>query len=129
MLAPRDSRSRQAQRLDGLWRFRVDPGAEGSADHWWERPLGGAREIAVPASYNDLVTDAAEREHVGDVWYQRDVWVPASWEGRRIVVRCDAATHRGTVWVGDTEVADHAGGYTPFEADVTRHVRCGEALG
>jgi beta-glucuronidase len=128
MLAPRDSRSRHAQRLDGLWRFRVDPGAEGSADRWWERPLGGAREIAVPASYNDLVTDAAEREHVGDVWYQRDVRVPASWEGRRIVLRCDAATHRGTVWVADTVVADHVGGYTPFEADVTPHVRCGEAF-
>src|SRR5216684_712389 len=98
MLAPRDSRSRESRRLDGLWRFRVDPGAEGSADRWWERPLGGAREMAVPASYNDLVTDAAEREHVGDVWYQRDVRVPASWEGRRIVLRWDAATHRGTVW-------------------------------
>jgi beta-glucuronidase len=28
-------------------------------------------------------------------------------------------THRGTVWVDDTDVADHVGGYTPFEADVT----------
>ena len=84
--------------------------------------------MPVPASYNDLVTDPAEREHVGDVWYQRDVWVPASWEGRRIVLRCDAATHRGTVWAGDTQVADHAGGYTPFEADVTALARCGEPL-
>jgi beta-glucuronidase len=126
MLAPRDSRSREPRRLDGLWRFKFDPGAEGSADRWWKRPLEDAREIAVPASYNDLVTEAAEREHVGDVWYQRDVLVPASWQGRRIVVRCDAATHRGTVWVGNVEVADHVGGYTPFEADVTGDVRCGE---
>jgi beta-glucuronidase len=126
MLAPRDSRSREPRRLDGLWRFRFDPGGAGTAGRWWERPLGGAREIAVPASYNDLVTDAAEREHVGDVWYQRDVQVPSSWAGRRIVVRCDAATHRGTVWAGDVEAADHVGGYTPFEADVTEYVRPGE---
>ncbi len=126
MLAPRDSRSRESRRLDGLWRFRIDPGAEGSAGRWWERHWDDAREIAVPASYNDLTTDLAEREHVGDVWYQRDVQVPASWAGRRIVVRCDAATHRGTVWVGDVQVADHSGGYTPFEVDVTQYVQCGE---
>ena len=126
MLAPRDSRSRESHRLDGLWRFRFDPGGEGSAGRWWQQPLPGAREMPVPASYNDLVTDLAEREHVGDVWYQRDVQVPATWPGRRIVLRCDAATHRATVWAGDVEVAGHAGGYTPFEADITQHVRCGE---
>ncbi len=126
MLAPRDSRSRESRRLDGLWRFRVNSAAEGSAGRWWARPLDDAREIAVPASYNDLTTDPAEREHVGDVWYQRDVQVPASWAGRRIVLRCDAVTHRGTVWAGDVQVAEHAGGYTPFEADVTQYVRCGE---
>ena len=58
----------------------------------------------------------------------REVWVPASWAGRRIVLRCDAVTHRGTVWAGDTQVAEHAGGYTPFEADVTALARCGAPL-
>jgi beta-glucuronidase len=128
MLAPRESRSRDCRRLDGLWRFRFDAGGEGAAGRWWRGPLPGAREMAVPASYNDLVTEAAEREHVGDVWYQRDVWIPATWEGRRIVLRCDAATHHGTVWAGDTQVAEHAGGYTPFEADVSDLGRWGEPL-
>jgi beta-glucuronidase len=128
MLTPRDSRSRDCRRLDGVWRFRFDPGGEGTAQGWWRGPLPGAREMAVPASYNDLVTDAAEREHVGDVWYQREVWVPAAWAGQRIVLRCDAATHHGTMWAGEVQVAEHAGGYTPFEADVTGQVRCGERL-
>ena len=67
MLTPRDSRSRDSRRLDGLWRFRLDPGREGSAGRWWERPLREAREMAVPASYNDLVTEigrASCRERV-----------------------------------------------------------------
>jgi beta-glucuronidase len=66
------------------------------------------------------------RDHVGDVWYQRMVRVPRSWEGRRIVLRFDAATHRATAWVGDEQVVEHEGGYTPFEADVTDHLRVGE---
>ena len=136
MLTPRDSRSREYLRLDGLWRFQFDPGGgtggeghgAGTVQRWWTAPLPGGREMPVPASYNDLVTDPAEREFVGDVWYQREVHVPASWQGRRIVLRCDAATHRGTIWAGDTLVADHTGGYTPFEADVTALARCGEPL-
>ena len=138
MLTPRESSSREYLRLDGLWRFRFDPSAEGVAGRWWARPLPGGREMPVPASYNDLVTDMAEREYVGDVWYQRDVWVPSSWEGRRIVLRCDAATHHGTMWAGPArtgtdqagpeQVAEHTGGYTPFEADVTALVRFGEPL-
>jgi beta-glucuronidase len=132
VLTPRASSSREYLRLDGLWRFRFGTGsagaADGTAERWWTGPLPGGREMPVPASYNDLVTDPAEREHVGDVWYQRDVLVPASWAGRRIVLRCDAATHHGTVWAGDTQVAEHAGGYTPFEADVTELARGGEPL-
>ena len=38
----------------------------------------------------------------------------------------ESATHRATVWVDDAEVVSHEGGYTPFEADVTAHVRAGE---
>jgi beta-glucuronidase len=128
VLTPRQSSSREYLRLDGLWRFRFDPSAEGVAARWWSRPLPGHREMPVPASYNDLVTDPGERDYVGDVWYQRDVWVPGSWEGRRIVLRCDAATHHGTIWSGNERVADHRGGYTPFEADVTRLVTFGEPL-
>ena len=128
MLTPRESSSREYLRLDGLWRFRFDPGRDGETARWWAGPLPGTREMPVPASYNDLVTDPAEREFVGDVWYQRDVWVPGSWEGRRIVLRCDAATHHGTLWAGGTQVAEHTGGYTPFEADVTALVTFGEPL-
>jgi beta-glucuronidase len=50
-----------------LWRFRFDAGGEGMTEGWWRGPLRGEREMAVPASYKHLVTDAAEREHVGEV--------------------------------------------------------------
>ena len=41
------------------------------------------------------------------------------------MLRFDAATHRGTAWVNGTEVVEHAGGYTPFEADITEVVELG----
>ena len=56
---------------------------------------------------------------------RRSVRVPARWAGERIVLRFDAATHRAVVWVDDTQVVEHEGGYTPFEADVTDVVEPG----
>jgi beta-glucuronidase len=128
MLRPQDSPTRERKKLDGLWRFALDASGVGRGAGWWRGPLPDARDIPVPASYNDLFADAAVRDHVGDAWYQTTVRVPRGWTGQRVVLRFDAATHRAVVWVDDVEVVAHEGGYTPFEADVTAHVRPGEAV-
>ncbi len=127
MLRPVENDVRELKSLTGLWRFAIDAGSRGRKDRWWRGSLADAREIAVPSSYNDLFADAAIRNHVGDAWYQREMRVPAGWAGQRIVLRFDAATHRATVWLDDIEIMSHEGGYTPFEADVTAHVRPGQA--
>ncbi|BCJ51360.1 beta-glucuronidase [Actinoplanes sp. NBRC 14428] len=128
MLRPQDTATRERKRLDGLWRFALDPAGEGRTARWFDGPLAGAREMAVPASFNDIAADSAVREYVGDVWYQTEVRVPRGWDGRRIVLHFESATHRATVWAGDTEVVSHEGGYTPFAADITAHVRAGEPV-
>jgi beta-glucuronidase len=126
VLAPRESPTRERISLDGLWRFAFDPDGAGRTERWWATALPGDGEMPVPASFNDILPSRETRDHVGDVWYQRTVRVPRGWEGQRIVLRFDAATHRAVAWVGDTQVVEHEGGYTPFEADVTEHVRAGE---
>jgi beta-glucuronidase len=128
MLSPQDSATRERKNLDGLWRFRLDPAGEGRDAGWWRDRLSEAREVPVPASYNDVFADAAARDHIGDAWYQTTVRVPRGWAGQRVVLRFGSATHRAVVWVGDAEVARHEGGYTPFEADVTEHVHPGEEV-
>ncbi len=125
MLRPTANTCRDRSSLDGLWDFAVDVDGIGRDQRWWQASLPGRTEVAVPASYNDLFADTSVRDHVGDVWYQTSVHVPARWDGQRIVLRFDAATHRAVVWVGDTRVAEHEGGYTPFEADVTDVVTVG----
>jgi beta-glucuronidase len=125
MLRPRDTRTRERRSLDGLWRFALDPGAVGRAEQWWDRSLPETSEAPVPASYNDIFADEGIRDYVGEAWYQTSPRVPEGWAGKRIVLRFDAATHKGTVWVNGTEVVAHAGGYTPFEADVTEFVELG----
>src|SRR3954447_574056 len=126
MLSPRESATRERVSLDGLWRFALDPAGRGRTERWWTDDLPGDAEVPVPASFNAVLPEREGHHHIGDVWYQRVVRVPRGWQGERIVLRFDAATHRAVVWIGDTQVAEHEGGYTPFEADVTEHVRAGE---
>ena len=82
----------------------------------------------MPASYNDLFADPEVRDHVGWVYYQREVRVPRGWHDDRILLRFDAATHAARVYVDDRLVGEHVGGYTPFDVDVTDLVVGGRIL-
>ncbi len=128
MLRPQDTATRERKSLNGLWRFRVDVDGGGRDERWFAGPLPAAREMAVPASYNDIHTDPRLRSHCGEVWYQRTVRVPRGWAGQRVVLHFESATHHATVWVGEAEVVSHSGGYTPFEVDITALVRAGDEV-
>jgi beta-glucuronidase len=128
MLAPRDTATRERKSLDGLWRFALDAAGRGRDQRWWMRELEGARDIPVPASYNDVYASAEVHDHVGDVWYQTVARIPERWRGQRIVLRFGAATHSAVVWVGERQVVEHKGGYTPFEADITDLVEPGDEV-
>jgi beta-glucuronidase len=126
MLRPQDSSTRERKSLNGLWRFRLDSEGEGRSARWFSQPLPESGQMVVPASFNDIAANATVRDYFGDIWYQTSVWVPLGWQGRRIVLHFESATHRATVWVNDVEVVSHEGGYTPFEADITDHVAPGQ---
>ncbi|PPF80592.1 beta-glucuronidase [Pseudoclavibacter sp. RFBJ3] len=124
MLRPQSSATREAISLDGLWKFALDDGEGGQ----WADSLDTDLEAPVPASYNDVFADPEIRDHVGWVWYQRTVRVPRGWSGQSIRLRFESATHEARVYVGGTMVAEHVGGYTPFEADVTTLAVPGEVI-
>jgi beta-glucuronidase len=128
MLRPQDTTTRERKNLDGIWSFRLDAGSAGRDNLWYAAPLTEARDMAVPASFNDIVADASTRDYFGDIWYQRTVRVPRGWDGHRIVLHFESATHRATVWVGEQEVVSHEGGYTPFEADITEFAEPGQEI-
>lgn len=119
MLYPRESESREVKDLSGIWRFKVDAGEEGRTGNWQEQPLDNPMPMPVPASYNDIVQDPAIRDHVGDVWYETDFFVPGGWRNQRVALRFGSVTHHCKVWLNGREVMSHKGGFLPFEADVT----------
>lgn len=125
MIRPQNTPTRERVNLSGLWSFRLDHDGVGREERWFAAPLSQARAMAVPASFNDLVTDQATREFFGDIWYQRRVRIPRGWTGEQIVLTFESATHRATVWVDGEQVGSHEGGYLPFEIDTTDQAEAG----
>jgi beta-glucuronidase len=124
-LKPQRTTSRELVNLDGLWKFSLASGPNDTAQPW-TAPLPKGLECPVPASYNDIFVDPEIHNHVGWVYYQRDVIVPKGWSQEQYLLRAESATHHGRIYVNDRLVAEHVGGYTPFEADITNVVAPGE---
>ena len=107
--------------LNGEWAFALERRAQ------WKRPAAVVwdRSIAVPFS------PETPRSGIGDTglyeacWYRRTFEAPPLGPGDRLVLRFGAVDYEATVWVGEHEVARHAGGYTPFCADITEHAARG----
>ncbi|OJJ07902.1 hypothetical protein ASPVEDRAFT_57133 [Aspergillus versicolor CBS 583.65] len=126
-LKPQRTSSRELVNLDGLWKFALAASPNDTAQPW-TAPLPKGLECPVPASYNDIFVDPEIHNHVGWVYYQRDVIVPKGWTQERYLVRAESATHHGRIYVNDRLVAEHVGGYTPFEADISDIVAPGESF-
>jgi beta-galactosidase/beta-glucuronidase len=61
-----DTGARERKCLNGLWQFALDPGSQGRNDRWFAGPLTNAREMAVPASFNDIAADAEQMWNFAD---------------------------------------------------------------
>ncbi len=128
MLYPINTTSRIRMDLGGIWSFRPDDG-NAFAEGWQERPLKDPMTMPVPASYNDMKEEIGLRDHYGWVFYQRNIEVPAYLcERQRVVLRCDAVTHHAIVYLNGTKIAEHRGGFLPFETEIGGLLRNGGNL-
>ncbi|XP_060612892.2 beta-glucuronidase [Anolis sagrei] len=136
LLYPRESRTRERKELGGLWSFRPDwsPARDtGFRQKWFLQPLrkfGPVMEMPVPASFNEITQDPGLRHYVGWVWYEKEVLPPLRWmlpeTPMRVVLRVGSAHYYSIVWVNGVQVAEHAGGHLPFEAEIGHLLTPGE---
>jgi beta-glucuronidase len=121
-LYPRASETREVMCLDGMWEFRADLLNRGITERWENAPLRETCPMPVPASVNELTNDVRVRDHAGWFWYEREVFVPEAWEGRSLWLRFGAVWHQARVWIDGAAVAEHVGGYLPFECEAGEHL-------
>ena len=125
MLYPIMTTSRELIDLNGIWNFKLDAG-NGFAEEWFAYPLQETIPMPVPASYNDLYDGVAFRDHIGWVWYEREIVIPQHFFEQRIVLRFGSVTHKARVYLNGQLIAEHQGGFTPFEAEINAFASVGK---
>lgn len=126
MLYPIENGLREIKDISGIWSFKADTEDKGFSEEWYKHNIRDTIQMPVPSSYNDVTQDMALRDHIGNVWYQTEFYVPSGWKDKRIVIRFASVTHYGTAWLNGTYLTEHKGGYLPFEAEITDIVKWGE---
>ena len=67
-----------------------------------------------------------DKHYVGVAWYQKEVSIPSSWKGERIVLSLERPHIETTVWVNDKKVGMQNSLCVPHEYDLTSYIRPGK---
>jgi hypothetical protein len=107
--------------LNGTWQFQFDPSDKGLADGWFKPGAPGFDlAITVPFGWESALSGIHRKDYRGVAWYRRTFSVPADFPQRhRVWLRFGAVDWRAHVWINGRKMAEHEGGYAPFEADIT----------
>ena len=112
--------------LNGSWRFAFDKADAGVKEKWFSADDAKFdKSIVVPFPWGSALSGVKDEADIG--WYRRDVSVPAAWKGRRVFLVVGASDHDTTAWFDGRRLGEHSGGYTPFEFEITGHIKWGEA--
>ncbi len=112
--------------LNGEWEFAADSLDVGEMAYWQDADSLFTDTILVPFSWASPLSGIGRKDfHVG--WYARDIYTPAigEWKNKRIYIVFGACDYTTTVWLNGELVGEHAGGYTPFEFDLTDYIAPG----
>jgi hypothetical protein len=111
------------QNLNGAWDFQFDKQNTGEAQGWPASGLPAPQQITVPFSWAAPLAGVRDSADIG--WYSRAISVPADWQrqGRRVFLVIGASDWLTTVWLDGVKLGSHQGGYTPFEFELTPHLK------
>jgi len=122
MLYPINTATRSVIDLSGIWEFKLDNGA-GLQEQWYRTGLTDTVPMAVPASYNDIGVKQEIHDHVGWVWYEKEISIPSVLQNERIVLRFGSATHFAKVYLNGVYAVEHKGGFLPFEVLINDYIK------
>lgn len=109
MLYPKSNKFRDVYSLNGVWSF-----AAVADDYLPDSVYKEASPMAVPASYNDIVTDRKLKDHEGKVLYERSFSVPVR-EGNSYRLRIGATSHKCDVYLNGKLIGHGINGFYPID--------------
>lgn len=111
------------QNLNGTWEFKFDKenlGLDGS----WSNGENFDRTIMVPFPWGSALSTLPDEAPIG--WYAREISAPEDWKDRSVFVVIGASDWETRAWLDGKPLGRHQGGYTPFEFELTPHLKPGQ---
>lgn len=100
--------------LNGKWRFTFDDELRYAQP---EDVAEWTHEINVPFAVETEMSGIQDTGFHRAVWYQREFEIMPN--NKRTILHFGAVDYAARVWVNGRLVAEHEGGHTPFQADIT----------
>ena len=112
------------QNLNGEWSYTLDPVKTG-----WERGLKDSKgfdgKIMVPFAPESKLSGVEHKEFIPCIWYQREIAIPAEWEGKDILLNFGAVYYESEIYIDGKFIDRHFGGSDSFSVDITSFVKAG----
>ena len=104
--------------LNGKWSFEFDFNHVG-LEKGYAESKGFQGTILVPFSPESELSGVGHTDFVTGIWYHRTIDVPASWEGKRVLLNFGAVYYQSEVFIDGKFVGRHFGGSSSFSFDIT----------
>ncbi len=99
--------------LNGLWDYVILPRGNTLTGNY-------DGKIMVPFAIESSLSGV--QKTVGDqneLWYRRTFEIPMAWKNYRVMLNFGAVDWKADIWINNTRIGSHTGGYTPFSLDIT----------
>jgi len=120
-----DFQRQQWLNLNGPWQFRFDKENVGQKQQWFKAGTDFSETIMVPFPWGSKLSGIEDNADIG--WYARSITVPESWNAQSVFLVIGACDWHTTAWLDGNLLGNYQGGYTPFEFDLTPHLKKGKA--
>ncbi|MDJ1505852.1 glycoside hydrolase family 2 protein [Xanthocytophaga agilis] len=112
--------------LNGMWNYRGGQSVASANNPTHTVEFSATSEkIRVPYCPESVLSGVHRKQEI-NMWYQRTFTLPASWNGKQVLLHFGAVDHKATVFVNGQKAGSHAGGYDAFCFDITALLTKGE---
>ncbi len=107
------------QSINTNWQFHKGNDPDNNATEYW-------KNVNLPHTWNtDDVMDDVPGYYRGIGWYQKDVFIPASWKDKSIYIYLEGSGQLTEVFVNGKSAGKHIGGYSAFSFDISSFLQTG----
>ena len=110
--------------LNGTWTYSFDYGQTGTEKNW-QNAKGFDGNITVPFCPESRLSGVQHTDFINSIWYQRQLNIPATWEGKKILLHFGAVDYEAHIFIDGQLVRLHNGTGSSFTCDITHHVKAG----